>query len=83
MGFVRQMAAIIADGSRVERLRKIDKPTLVIHGSADPLVPVEGGIDTARHIKGARLEIIEGMGHDIPPQLVDNLTSMIAAHAKN
>ncbi|MDH3336427.1 MAG: alpha/beta fold hydrolase [Gammaproteobacteria bacterium] len=82
MGFVRQMAAIVADGSRVERLRTIDKPTLVIHGSADPLVPVESGIDTARHIRGARLEIIEGMGHDIPPQLVDKLTSMIAAHAK-
>jgi len=82
-GFVRQMAAIVADGSRVERLKTIDKPTLVIHGSEDPLVPVECGIDTARHIKGARLEIIEGMGHDLPPQLVDKLTAMIAAHAKN
>jgi proline iminopeptidase len=83
MGFVRQMAAIVADGSRVKRLQTIDKPTLVIHGSEDPLVPVECGIDTARHIKGARLEIIEGMGHDLPPQLVDQLTTMIAAHAKN
>ena len=83
LGFVRQMAAIVADGSRVERLQTIDKPTLVIHGSEDPLVPVECGVDTAKHIRGAKLEIIEGMGHDLPPQLVDQLTAMIAAHAKN
>lgn len=81
-GFRRQVAAIFADGSRVERLTAIDRPTLVIHGSDDPLVPVECGIDTARHIAGARLEIIEGMGHDLPPQLVDRLTSLIADHTR-
>jgi len=81
-GFMRQMAAIIADGSRVQRLARIDRPTLVIHGSDDPLVPVECGIDTARHIRGARLEIIEGMGHDLPPPLIDRLTSLIAAHTR-
>jgi len=81
-GFFRQMAAVVADGSRVQRLTTIDKPTLVIHGSDDPLVPVECGIDTARHIKGASLEIIDGMGHDLPPQLVNTITTMIAAHAK-
>ena len=79
-GFARQMAAIVADGSRVQRLKRINVPTLVIHGSEDPLVPVECGIDTASHIKGARLEIVEGMGHDIPPPLIDTLTSMIASH---
>jgi pimeloyl-ACP methyl ester carboxylesterase len=83
MGFVRQMAAIVADGSRVQRLKMISKPTLVIHGSDDPLVPVEAGIDTAKHIKGARLEIIEGMGHDIPPQLINKLTTLIADHARS
>ena len=81
MGFVRQMAAIVNDGSRVQRLTAIERPTLVIHGSEDPLIPVEHGIDTAKHIKGAKLEIIEGMGHDIPPQLVDQLTALIADHA--
>ena len=80
-GFGRQLAAIVADGSRVERLKSISVPALVIHGNADPLVPVECGIDTARHLPNARLEIIEGMGHDIPPQLVDRLTSLIAGHA--
>ena len=80
-GFIRQMAAIVADGSRVERLRKINAPTLVIHGREDPLVRVEGGIDTARNIKDSRLEIIEGMGHDIPPPLVRRITGLVAAHA--
>lgn len=81
-GFLRQMAAIIADGSRVQRLKTIKKPTLVIHGSDDPLVPVECGIDTARHIEGAKLEILEGMGHDLPPQLIDRITSLIARHTR-
>jgi pimeloyl-ACP methyl ester carboxylesterase len=82
-GFVRQMAAVVADGSRVQRLATIQKPTLVIHGSEDPLVPTECGVDTARHIKGAKLEIIEGMGHDIPPPLVDKITSLIARHTRS
>lgn len=79
-GFKRQFAAIVADGSRVRRLQKIQSPTLVIHGKADVLVPVECGIDTARNIRDARLELIDGMGHDIPPQLVNQLTSLIASH---
>lgn len=82
-GFQRQLAAIVSDGSRVERLKKIGRPTLVIHGREDPLVPVECGVDTARHIPGAKLEIIEGMGHDIPPQLIDKLTNLIASHARD
>lgn len=82
-GFGRQTAAILADGSRVRRLRKIRVPTLVIHGRDDPLIPVEHGVDTARHIPGARLEIVEGMGHDLPPPLDDTLTSLIAAHARS
>jgi pimeloyl-ACP methyl ester carboxylesterase len=82
-GFPRQVSAIVADGSRVKRLKKISAPTLVIHGQADPLIPVECGIDTARHISGARLELIDGMGHDIPPQLVETITSLIADHTRS
>jgi pimeloyl-ACP methyl ester carboxylesterase len=82
-GFRRQLAAIVADGSRVDRLRTITKPTLVIHGSEDPLIPVECGVDTASHIDGARLEIIEGMGHDLPPPLIGRLTDLIADHARS
>ena len=80
-GFVRQFAAAYADGSRVSRLKAINTPTLVIHGRDDPLVPVEGGIDTAKHIKGAKLEIIDGMGHDLPPDLIGKLTTLISNHA--
>ena len=64
-------------------LRKIGAPTLVIHGAADPLVPVEAGRDTARHIVGAKLEVIDGMGHDLPPGLQPILVEAIAAHCRD
>ncbi|MGD8318431.1 MAG: alpha/beta hydrolase [Myxococcales bacterium] len=79
-GFKRQLAAIVADGSRVECLSTIGAPTLVIHGKADPLIPVEGGFSTALHIRGAKLELIDGMGHDLPPELVPRIASMINGH---
>lgn len=77
----RQFAAIIASGSRKERLVSLTIPTLVIHGSDDPLVPVEGGIDTARSIPGARLMIMEGMGHSVPKELWHEIINAIAPHA--
>ena len=80
-GVARQMAAIAACGDRTKLLRTIAAPTLVIHGAADPLVPLACGVDTARSIAGARLEIIEGMGHDFPAQLVERLLGLIDAHA--
>ncbi len=80
-GFNRQYAAILGSGSRVERLKKVTCPALVIHGSDDPLVPVDGGEDTARSIPHAELEIIKGMGHDIPPGLIERITSRVAAFA--
>lgn len=80
-GAMRQMAAVIADGDRRERLRRIVAPTTVIHGDADPLVPVEGGRDTAAAIPGAELRIIPGMGHDLPLALVDDIADAIAATA--
>jgi pimeloyl-ACP methyl ester carboxylesterase len=81
-GAARQLCAIIADGDRRERLRRIKAPTLVIHGLDDPLVPVEGGRDTAAHIPGARLHEIPGMGHDLPLELVETLSDLIAGHAR-
>jgi pimeloyl-ACP methyl ester carboxylesterase len=80
-GPARQLAAIIADGDRRKRLRAVTAPTLVIHGEADPLVPVAGGIDTAKHVPGARLENIPGMGHDLPLALVDRLADLVTGHA--
>jgi pimeloyl-ACP methyl ester carboxylesterase len=79
-GFMRQVAAIAANGSRVDLLRRILAPTLVIHGKEDPLVPVECGIHTAEQIRGAKLELIDGMGHDLPPQLNDRIVDLIGYH---
>ena len=81
-GTARQLAAIIADGDRRERLKSIRAPSLVIHGADDPLVPVEAGRDTAAHIPGARLHEIPGMGHDLPLELVDTMADLIAGHAR-
>ena len=81
-GFMRQVAAITANGSRVDLLRQILTPTLVIHGREDPLVPVECGIHTAELIRGAKLELIDGMGHDLPPKLSDRIVDLIAEHVK-
>ena len=79
-GIGRQMLAILADGSRVSRLKSIRVPTLVIHGKDDPLVPVAGGEHTAANIPGAKLEIVPGMGHDLPPGLVAKLSGLILDH---
>lgn len=81
-GMPRQLAAIIDDGCRRARLAKVTAPTLVIHGEADPLVPVEGGRDTAAHVRGAVLKTIPGMGHDLPLELVDEIADAIAGHAR-
>jgi len=80
-GTARQLAAIMASGSRKEALKSVQVPTLVIHGDADPLVPVEGGIDTANAIPGAELMIIEGMGHSLPPEVAPQVIEAIARHA--
>jgi pimeloyl-ACP methyl ester carboxylesterase len=82
LGTLRQMAAIFAHGNRVPRLGAVRAPTLVIHGVADPLVPVEGGRDTAKSIPGAELLEIEGMGHDLPPALWSRIADAIAAHTR-
>jgi len=76
-GAMRQLAAITVNGDRRAKLAKITAPTLVMHGDEDPLVRVEGGRDTAACIPGADLEIIPGMGHDIPPVLYDTIVDGI------
>jgi pimeloyl-ACP methyl ester carboxylesterase len=77
----RQLAAIIAGGNRTAELGRISAPTLVIHGSADPLIAPSGGRATARAIPGAELVMIEGMGHDLPRAAWPRLIDHIAAHA--
>jgi pimeloyl-ACP methyl ester carboxylesterase len=80
-GPLRQLAAILASGDRTPELRRITAPTLVIHGSADPLVALSGGRATARAIPGAELMIVPGMGHDLPRALWPQLIDAISRHA--
>ncbi len=81
-GMLRQMVAAVADSRRAAALAGVAVPTLVVHGKADPLVPFACGEDTARRIPGARLAGIEGMGHDLPPGVVDHLLELLIPHFK-
>ncbi len=81
-GQTRQYAAVIANGDRSPLLSQITAPTLVIHGSVDTLVRPDGGKDTAKKIKDAQFELIDGMGHDMPPGVLQLLADLIGNHAK-
>jgi pimeloyl-ACP methyl ester carboxylesterase len=80
-GVARQLAAIVASGSRRDALGAIRVPTLVIHGDVDPLVPVAGGIATANAIPGAKLMVIKGMGHALPMPMWSQIIEAIVSHA--
>jgi len=80
-GIGRQTLAIMAAPSRVPLLRRLDMPSLVIHGREDRLVRVECGEDTARSIPGASLHVFPGMGHDLPAPLIGRFVQLIADHA--
>jgi len=80
-GVMRQMAAVLSDGDRRPLLRQIKVPTVVLHGRDDPVVPVAGGEDTAANIPGAELRVINGMGHDMPLALVDQIADAIVSAA--
>jgi len=79
-GTPRQLAAIFRSGDRTAELRQIDVPTLVIHGDRDRMIHPTGGAATARAIRGARLETITGMGHDLPIGTWDRLVDLITDH---
>jgi len=81
-GAGRQIAAILMSGDRTPALRRLRLPVLVIHGEADPMIDVSGGHATAAAIPGARLWVIPGLAHDIPPQLFGELADAIAVLAK-
>ena len=84
MGFTRQMAAIIAYGNRTDKLAQVKAPTLVIHGTSDPLVPIEHGWATAEAIPGARLVLIESLGHGLAfPSLWDQIIEAISSHTQS
>lgn len=79
----RQLAAIIESSPRRRSLlRNVRTPTLVIHGSADPLLPLRGGIATARHVPKAEMLVVRGMGHNLPSAVVPLVAGAIATHAR-
>jgi len=78
----RQLGAIAASGDRTEALRHITAPTLVIHGTVDKMIRPSGGRATAKAIPGARLMMIEGMGHDLPRGVWPRILDGIAEHAR-
>jgi pimeloyl-ACP methyl ester carboxylesterase len=80
-GTARQLLAILASGDRTEALRRRDVPTVVIHGTDDILIDVSGGKATAAAIPGARLELIDGMGHDLPRELWPRFVDLISENA--
>ena len=81
-GLSRQLLAIWATGDRTPRLADVRAPTLVIHGDSDPLIPLAAGQATAAAIPGARLEVLAGMGHDLPRPLWSRIVQLISEHVE-
>ncbi|QBR04437.1 alpha/beta hydrolase (plasmid) [Paraburkholderia pallida] len=81
-GMARQIGAIIKSGDRTAAIRRIQVPTLVVHGDRDLMVAPSGGVATAAAIAGAEMVTIRGMGHDIPDGVVPLLTDLIDGHAR-
>ncbi len=81
-GVLRQMMAAITQPDRTRALARVNLPTVVIHGNRDPMVHVSGGRATASAIPGARLLILDGMGHDLPPALYDTFIDAITRVAR-
>lgn len=79
-GKTRQLLAILAEEDRTPALAAVRVPTLILHGDADTLVDVTGGMATAAAIPGARLEIVAGLGHDLPDTLIDPVMRAITGH---
>jgi len=82
-GVLRQMLAVMTDSTRHSLLARIQCPTLVVHGAADPLVPLACAQDTAARIPAARLQVIDGMGHDWPPAVAALLAQHLVPHLKD
>ena len=81
-GAARQYLAVMASGDRVDLLRTVKVPTLVLHGADDPLLPVDGGRDVASLVPGAKIETFPGWGHDVPKEMVPKLVESISKFCK-
>ena len=76
----RQLVALLASGNRAQAMRQLRTPTLVIHGTDDPLLPFAAGEETARLVAGAKLIPVDGLGHQLPPALMGTYARWIATH---
>ncbi|GAA4380614.1 alpha/beta hydrolase [Nocardioides caricicola] len=76
-GVMRQMLAVLTQPNRSARLRSVRVPTLVVHGLADKMVHVSGGRATAAAVRGSELLLIDGMGHDLPPELFETFVGAV------
>ncbi len=81
-GYIHQLLAILASGSRHRRLPGIKVPSLILHGEDDPLVPVAAGYEQQKLIPGAQIEVLKHMGHDLPTPLLPRLAALITQHAR-
>jgi pimeloyl-ACP methyl ester carboxylesterase len=81
-GLRRQLLAVLASGSRTPILGQITAPTLILHGADDPLIPVAAAYDLHERIRGSRMEVFAGMGHDLPRALIPVITGQIVDHLR-
>lgn len=81
-GYIHQLLAILASGSRHKRLPQITRPTLVLHGAEDPLIPVAAAHELHRLIPGSTLEVLSPMGHDLPVPQLPRIAQLLLAHAR-
>lgn len=81
-GTARQLLAIATAPDRTPALRRLSVPTLVIHGDGDVLIDPSGGRATAEAVPGARLWVVPGMGHDLPPALHEPVADAVAELAR-
>ena len=79
-GVERQLLAILAEGSRVDLLNRLQVPTLVVHGTADPLLPVMHGVHVAAHIRGSELRLIPGLAHRFQERFKAPLLAAVLPH---
>lgn len=77
---LRHTLAVMATGGFAHLLNRVRVPALVIHGSVDPLIRLDGGQDSARHLPNARLKVVDGMGHELPEALIDDFAAWIGDH---
>lgn len=80
-GYLHQLLAVLASGSRHRRLPQLRVPTLVIHGEDDPLIPVAAAYELHKLIPQAQLTVLKSMGHDLPAPQLPRLAQLIAGHA--